>query len=153
MVELETEGELTRAEVASFLREFVDELEGAGPARDIDDRGTGVGDDRSDPHSSGTDARDDPQQTGDRDTGGGRRTEADPPRGGGDDDRPRDTNQITFVVGGESATVTVPETVAFDVEVESRSPLLSSGERQEIEFELSWEIEDPGRGDDTVDMV
>ena len=139
MVELETEGEMSRAEVATFLREFVDELEGAGAARDRDDRGTGVGGDR--------------QPAGGRDTANDRRSDADHSRDRGDDDRPRDTNQITFVVGGESATVTVPETVAFDVEVESRSPLLSSGERQEIEFELSWEIEEPGREDDTVEMV
>lgn len=139
MVELEAEGEMTRAEVASFLRKFVDELEGDGTARDLDDRGTGGGGDR--------------HPASDRDTAGGGRSDADPPRDRGDDARSRDNKQITFVVRGESATVTVPETVAFDVDVESRSPLLSSGKRQEIGFELSWEIEEPEHGDDTVEMV
>lgn len=51
--------------------------------------------------------------------------------------------RITLIVGGDSATVTVPEMVDFEVEVESRSPMFASGVSQEIEFELSWDVEDP----------
>lgn len=103
MVELESEGELTRNEVAVFLRKFADEL-AAGP-------------------SDGT---------------GGR--EQRPEETSGGDDRSR---RVTLIVGGDSATVTVPETVEFDVEVSSRSALLSSGVNQGIEFELSWDVENP----------
>ena len=139
MVEIEAKGEMTRTEVASFLRKFADELEGDGTVRDRDDRGTGGGGDR--------------QPAGDRDTTSGGRSDADPPRNRGDEARSSDTKQITFVVGGESATVTVPETFSFDVDVESRSPLLSSGKRQEIDLQLSWEVEEPEHGDDTIEMV
>lgn len=136
---------MSRDEVAAFLREFVEELE-EGSANvtttaEPDDRRTDAA------GSQHTDA-----------TGGGRRREdagrTDP------DDRtieeregtvPSDASRITFVVGGESATVTVPETLEFDVEVESRSPLLKSGVNQEVEFHLSWEIEDQP-GDDSIDL-
>ena len=132
---------MSRAEVAAFLREFVDELEGEASTV-----ATGV-------------------ERGDRrDDDAGRRTEADTAgRSGADADRtagagerreasaPGEARQVTFVVGGDSATVTIPETVEFDVEVESRSPLLKSGVSQEVEFQLSWEIEEEPE-DDTIDL-
>lgn len=114
MVEIESEGDMTRSDVAAFLREFADELDGGGIGRPQDER----------PPESTAGQQTDPH----RDVG-------DP---GGHEPR-----RITLIVGGESATVTVPETVEFDIEVESRSPLFRSGVDQEIEFELSWEIEDP----------
>lgn len=103
MVKLESEGELTREEVAVFLRKFADELTTA---------------------------------PSDREGGRGQRHEEVSDR----DDRSR---RVTVIVGGESATVSVPETVAFDVEVSSRSAMLSSGVNQEIKFDLSWELEEP----------
>lgn len=109
MVELESDGEMTRAEVARFLREF---------AREIDD-GVFDGDQAEQAHR---------EEFTDDDSLGPKR--------------------ITLIVGGESATVTVPETVDFDIEIESRSPMLSSNVHQEIEFELSWEIENPDELDD-----
>jgi len=104
MVELESEGDMTRSEVALFLREFADEVDDGTFASHLDQEE--------------------------------RRDEAT-----GED--PLEAKRTTLIVGGDSATVTVPETVEFDVEVESRSPMLSSGVHQEIEFELSWEIENP----------
>lgn len=104
MVELESEGEMARSEVAAFLREFANEID-----EGILDR------DRQPVEGEHLDESVDEENV-----------------------EPR---QITFIVGGDSATVTVPDTVEFDVEVGSRSPMLSSGVSQEIEFELSWEIE------------
>lgn len=95
MVELESEGEMPRGQVARFLHELADEL---------------------DEELAGTDET--PADAGE----------------------PR---QLTFVIGGDSATVTVPDVVEFEVEVESRSPLLSPGVHQEIELELSWAVEEP----------
>lgn len=109
MVELESDGEMTRVEVARFLREF---------AREIDD-GSLDGD------QGGTVHREEFTE-----------------------DDPAGPKRITLIVGGESATVTVPETVDFDIEIESRSPMLSSNVHQEIEFELSWEVENPDELDD-----
>lgn len=56
--------------------------------------------------------------------------------------------RITLIVGGDSATITVPSTVEFGVEIESRSPMLSSKVNQEIEFELSWEVANPDEHDE-----
>jgi len=107
MVELESKGELTRSEVAVFLREFVAELD-AGLFEQQPEQGQ---------------ARE--------------RNREDPAEG-----EAIDPERITLV-GGNSATVTVPEAVDFDVRIESRSPMLSSSAHQGIEFDLSWEIENP----------
>lgn len=116
MVELETEGELTRSEVAAFLREFADELDIGAIDRDRE---------RFD---------------------GERRDES-------TDEAPLESERITFIVGGDSATVTVPNTVEFDVEVESRSPMLSSSVSQEIDLELKWEVENPDEvGRDQIEI-
>jgi hypothetical protein len=104
MVELESEGELSRTEVADFLREFADELD------DTTEQGQ--------PY---------PEGRGDEVT----------------EESLHGPKRITLIVGGDSATVTVPRTIEFDVEVESRSPMLSSGVRQDVEFELSWKIDNP----------
>ncbi len=112
MVELESEGELTRGEVALFLREFAGEIDDG-----VFDREQG------------------------REAHGEEFT----------DDGSLGPKRITLIVGGDSATVTVPETVDFDIEIESRSPMLSSNVHQEIEFELSWEVENPDElGDDRI---
>lgn len=112
MVELESEGEMTRGEVALFLREF---------AGEIDDSTF----DREQGHEVHREEFTDESSLGPK--------------------------RITLIVGGDSATVTVPETVDFDIEIESRSPMLSKGVHQEIEFELSWEIENPEElGDDRI---
>lgn len=105
MVSLESEGEMTRSEVATFLRDFADEL----------DEGTvGAGDERVIGEAEST-----------ADTAA----------------EPGETKRMTFIIGGDSATVIVPDTVNFEVDIESRSPLFSSGVQQDIEFELSWEVE------------
>lgn len=51
--------------------------------------------------------------------------------------------RISLIVGGDSATVTVPATLDVDVEVESRSPMFGSGVSQESAFDLSWNIDNP----------
>lgn len=120
MVELESEGELTRREVAAFLREFADELDDGTPVES--------GEGRREEFDSG----DRGEFAGDQEGDAGA----------------RDARRITLIVGGDSATVTVPDTVEFDVEVESRSPMLRSDVSQGIDFELSWKIEDPDELDD-----
>ena len=107
MAELESQGILSRNEVANFLREFADELDGE------------TNDTRQERHDI---------EVSDEDSVGRER--------------------ITLIVGGESATVTVPDVIEFEIEVESRSPLFGSGVNQGIEFELSWEIENPDELDE-----
>lgn len=136
MVQLESTGEMTRTEVASFLREFADELDAEVPTRTDDDRvptdgGVATGESATEqplPDEDGS-------MRGDLDGDLG-----DPPR------------QITFVGGGDSATVTVPETVNLEVTVDSRSPLFRSGDTQELTFELSWRV-DATHADEPIDLV
>lgn len=133
MVELESRGEMSRTQVARFLREFADELED-----DSIERG------REHPTTE--------QQTGLTETGRG--TPTDEPHESRTGDRRERTGEghdhrrITFIIGGKSATVTLPNIVEFDVEVESRSPLLRSGLNQAVEFSLSWDIDEPAEEGD-----
>jgi hypothetical protein len=104
MVELESDGEMTRSEVAAFLREFAHEL------------------DNGDLEGNRETLREDHGETS-------------------GNERMRDPKRMTFIVGGDSATVVVPDTLNFEVEVESRSPMFGSGVSQEIELDLSWQVE------------
>ena len=124
MVELETEGEQTRTEVATFLREFADELDG-GMSAGLDDERAGM----------------DRERLSDENRVGGAEVNGS-----------RDAKRMTFIVGGDSATVTVPNTVEFEVEVESRSPMVSNNVEQSIELELSWKIDDSERQTDDEEM-
>jgi len=136
MVELESEGEMTRTQVAAFLREFADELNDSPatterPGESTDRLRTGEGTHQETPADEER-----------RETTPEERGHETAERGASDRKR------ITFIVGGDSATVTVPHRMDFDVEVESRSPMLSSGVSQEINFDLSWEIENPDELDE-----
>lgn len=51
--------------------------------------------------------------------------------------------RMTLIVGGDSATVTVPDRMEFEIDVGSRSPLLGSGVNQEVDINLSWQVENP----------
>ena len=108
MVELDSNGKLTRSEVAAFFREFADELDDA--AHRTREGVSSVGE----------------EEVADEDA--------------------LEARRVPVIIGGDSATVTLPNALEFDVDVESRSPMFGSTVHQEIEFELSWEIEDPDEG-------
>lgn len=112
MVELESEGEMTRNQVAAFLHAFADELQGDAAGH-------------HDAQSDVTDHHGIDEDLTERDA------------------EDEEGKRITFIIGGDSATVTLPNVVDFEVEVESRSPLLGSSLNQEIDLELSWEIDQP----------
>lgn len=135
MAEFDADGEVSRAEVARFLREFANELDHGDVSgrqtevisedqeeRHIDERSEGVSGDRTDRFSD-----DRPDLTG---------TEME------------NAERITLIVGGDSATVTVPEMVEFDIEIDSRSPLLSANVHQEIDMKLSWTVDNPDEVDE-----
>lgn len=168
MAELDTKGRLTRDEVADFLRDFADELDGRGtserPGRDREQSGRDRriaggrdGDDRR------TDARtrDDPGHRDGPDLAdpraGGQVSDADerPDQDGVFDrtDGTPDVRRVTLVIGGESATVTVPEMVEFDIKVASKSPMLSSKVTQAVDFDLSWQLEDTEDEERSIDVV
>ena len=132
MVELESAGEMTRSEVAAFLREFASELDDRQREEADDDTARVTGDREG--------------VTTERQTEG--TSDDTPTQEGVPIESARERKRITLIVGGDSATVTVPHTMNFDVEVESRSPMFASGVKQGIDFELAWEIEDPDQLDD-----
>lgn len=117
MVELESDGEMTRSEVAAFLREFAHELDNGELEQGRESLGESHGE------TSG-------------------------------EERVLEPERMTFIVGGDSATVVVPETLDFEVEVESRSPMFGSGVSQRIELDLSWQVEqhDNDLGKDEIEI-
>lgn len=93
MTEIEAEREMTRDEVADYLREFADQLDRTGPEIPTDDVGT-------------------------------------------------DDGKVTLVVGNDSATINPPETVVFEIEVESDTSLVGTDVEESVEFGLTWRAED-----------
>lgn len=106
MTEIEAEREMTRTEVADYLREFAAQL----------DTSEAVSESRS-PH-----------------------------------ERDGDDHRVTFMVGSDSATIDPPETVTFEVEVESDSSLVGSGVEHEVEFELAWQTEATDESEDEAEL-
>lgn len=115
MAEIETEQEMSRAEVAAYFHEFADKLSG----------------ERTQEEESTTDETDSDEAfvSNESDTHG--KT----PQG-------EHGGKVTFTAGNESATVNPPDTVLFEIEVDSTSGMLESSANETIEFTLNWETEE-----------
>jgi amphi-Trp domain-containing protein len=55
--------------------------------------------------------------------------------------------EVTLSAGGKSVTVTIPDTVEFEVQVECEGPAGEPGELS-VEFELEWDEDAVGSGGD-----
>lgn len=88
MAEIEVEQEKTRAEIATYLREFADEL---------DPKGEMIGS---------------------------------PAENGG---------KMTVIAGNESATINPPESLYFEVEIDTEASLLEAGADRGATFTLRWD--------------
>ncbi|WP_224270453.1 hypothetical protein [Haloprofundus salinisoli] len=155
MTELETSRELSRAEVAAYLREFADELDRQSdgttqhgdeahptetPNRttggSTDSQTTGTTDatrtSRNSPDTATTteDNTVDTAEATSSDAADGNRSHAD-----------TDYRKVTFLVGNDSATINPPETVSFDVAVDSDSSLMEAGTRERVDFSISWDAD------------
>lgn len=126
MAEIETEREMSRAEVAAYLHEFADRLGGGGSAggETSGERASGgefvtAAEDERDDEASVSNEADAPGKTPQGEYGG----------------------KVTFTVGNESATVNPPDTVHFEMAVDSTSGMLESGARETVEFALHWDAE------------
>jgi len=152
MVTLQTSGERTRAQVAELLRELADEIDEEAPvgatATDVrtriaaaDERNggtptvTAVAGSGRDDEQSGTNAVE--ASTGDDETED-RHHSSEPGEPGVDTD-PR-IERITFISGGDSATVSLPPALDVDLTVKSHSPMFRSGTHQRVRIDLSWNI-------------
>ncbi len=133
---------MSRADVAAYLREFADKLDGGGSAgmggAEADrtrtagsaENGGTTGDAGGTPTVTGTDdaARSSESERAGEATRSGRPDEGDRSPGSG---------KVTIVVGNDSATVNPPETVDFAVEVSGNNPVFGAG-RQGVEFGIYW---------------
>lgn len=136
MADIKTEREMSRADVATYLHRFADKLGGSADdtARTTGDDATRTteenatrtnGDDTESSGSETTAATDEVDGTTQRD-----RTEP-----GGSSER------VTFTLGNDSATVTPPETIQFEVAVDSTAGMLESGSHETVAFTLQWDAE------------
>lgn len=127
MAQIDAEMEKTRAEVADYLREFADELEGS-PVTPAGSTAT-------------TDAATDSTTT----TGAEERRGSIPDDESYDPDAERtseDREKVVLMVGNESATINPPRTLTFDVEVNSDSSLMGTDETQSVTFTLRWRADE-----------
>jgi hypothetical protein len=158
MAEIETSRELSRADVAAYLREFADQLDARGtphsdgvddtardrrdtttgrsatPETQADDRGTNVG------VESGTETQE--RTAAQQDTTTQEPTsEADGDSDTADVGHGTRYEKVTFFVGNDSATINPPETMTLDVAVDSDSAMLSSANRRSVDFHLEWDTD------------
>lgn len=156
MTEVETEQEMTRTDIAAYLREFADKLDGHGTGHAESNRQGGTG--RSSADAAREDATTDPAtRENDTDATGTREKRMDEPSEGGRGETEgqsasKPDERITFMVGNESATINPPETVRFQMAVESDSTILESGTREIVEFSLRWDSENVADDDGTLDI-
>jgi hypothetical protein len=118
MAEIETEREMSRAEVAAYFHEFADKLGGGRTGGETSQEETTDGE--------FIEASDD---------------EADDRESTSDDTEEEHGGKVTLTVGNESATVNPPNTVEFGMAVDSTSGMLESSERETVEFALRWDTE------------
>ena len=170
MAELETEQEMTRSDVATYLREFADKL-------DANEGHTGTGrTNRAGADSDDTTRKRSGPNAESRETGrtahgtdedgtedGGRTSEERTEEGRtGEDAHGSDRHdvdgrtsgygeRVTFMVGNESATINPPHDVEFRMAVDSDSAMLDSGARETVEFALHWDTDDVP-DDNTLDI-
>lgn len=58
---------------------------------------------------------------------------------------------LTFRAGGESTSVSVPERLQFEVDVE-RAPTDRGAAEMEVEFELGWSEDEEGTAPDSLNI-
>lgn len=145
MAEIEASRELSRADVAAYLREFADQLDAreaqhAPTGRSVDDTTNGHGtipsrdtSNRSDTETHGTTTSPPDAAGPESDTG----TDADET----DANHGATYEKVTFFVGNDSATINPPETMTLDIAVDSDSAMLSSANRRSVDFHLEWDTD------------
>lgn len=133
MAELEAERDMSRAEVAEYFRLFADELDTTDGGQSTDAYGT-------------TD-----RQVEREEALGGEETAA-----SGDTESQEQTEyqsetavterssagKMTFMVGNESTTINPPDTVTFEMMVDSESSLIGSETGRTARFALHWDDAD-----------
>jgi hypothetical protein len=135
MVAIEANREMSRTEIAEYLRAFADELHPSDTVRSVEESDTaGEEDDhqRDEEHSG--------NETEDSSTSSILSSL-------GDDENRTDSpdqqqRKVTFMVGSESTTINPPDTITFEMKVNSESSLFGSETGKSTTFALHWDEED-----------
>lgn len=157
MVDIETSQEMTRAEVAAYLRQFADKLDARGTQHTQQThqaqqtQHTEGGRPVEETRQGQTTARDTPSST---ETGQTTQTSADTTQTSTESTSEESGaahharyDKLTFFVGNDSTTINPPETMRFDIAVDDDSAMLTSGNRRSVDFHLEWDtdvVEDDG---------
>ncbi|TYL36753.1 hypothetical protein CV102_20990 [Natronococcus pandeyae] len=123
MASLDSTQDRTRAEIATYLREFADELDpghqsDSGRNERTHDTGTQETDIQGTDMTTGTSDRD--QSQGSNSSVG---------------------EKVTVIAGNESATINPPQTCTFDVAIDTDSDLLDTGAERSTTFTIRWDAE------------
>lgn len=142
MTELEAERNMSRVEVAEYLRQFADKLDTSDSTRPTGAHSTIDIQDESD--------EDNQTQAGDEAATG----ETESSREWSENERETATEEspsagkMTFMVGNESTTINPPDTVTFEMMVDSDSSLIGSETGRTASFTLHWDDADVSKDDE-----
>lgn len=142
MVELEAEREMSRAEVAEYLRLFADKLDTSDSAR-LPGAPSTTDRDNEREHDE-TQAGDDAAASGDIESHR-EWTEHEPETASAERSS---AGKMTFMVGNESTTINPPDTVTFEMMVDSESSLIGSETGRTASFALHWDDADVPQDDE-----
>lgn len=159
MAEIEASRELSRTEVATYLREFATQLESTkqtarsnrneSAARENRDTQDQV---RGETATDATEQRNPIEGTNQRTPTdeANRRTSNETDREGAASDSGSISKhgKVTFVVGNDSATINPPENLTFDVAVDSDSAMMSAATHRSVNFHLEWDVTDVDEDDE-----
>jgi hypothetical protein len=157
MADTEAEREMSRTEVADYLRTLADELDTTTPTQtehqnETSDVPEGDHQQRDETRSASASASEgepsdesgvlDSLADGDHENeaGGDQRNHSDRDRDRSDDSE-QSPRKVTFMVGNDSTTINPPETVAFEMAVGSESSVFGSETGRIARFALHWDEE------------
>jgi hypothetical protein len=67
---------------------------------------------------------------------------------GEEEEEPETDRRVTLLVGNQSATINPPDTVEFDVAVDTDSSLVSGDVAERAMFEITWQVDETEENDE-----
>jgi type IV secretory pathway VirB10-like protein len=164
MADTEAEREMSRTEVADYLRTFADELDTNTPTQtehqsETSDAPEGEEQQRDETRSTSDSASEEESsdESGvldsladddhENEAGDDQRNHSDRDRDRSDDSE-QSPRKVTFMVGNDSTTINPPETVAFEMAVDSESSIFGAETGRTARFALHWDEENVSEDDE-----
>lgn len=154
MTDIEAEREMSRTDVAEYLRTFADELDPNTVTRP--DPKSEAPDEREGEHQQHDETQSaDDEKTSDESgildsLADDEHEEAEDQQDHSDqsDELSQPHRKVTFMVGNESTTINPPEAVTFEMAVDSESSLIRAETGRTARFALHWNEEDAADDDE-----